>query len=112
LEFHLAEHSDLRFLLKCHQFGGQRNEITISLYHRMTGQHFDRHVLDTPFVEQELTLVLQDERLGKLPERRRATSLHEGADEQRLVNVAHAHLVFEEINELGKVHRACPPARG
>lgn len=42
--------------------------------------------------------------MGKLPKGCRASSINEGPDEQRLIDVAHTHLGFKEGYEIVKFH--------
>jgi len=74
----------------------------------MTLENLEWHFLDPLLVVQELIFVLPEENLCKLTNGCHASSIDESPDQQRLVDMAHAHLAFEEINEFFVGHgREC-----
>ena len=70
----------------------------------MLTKNLQRHLLDPVLVIDQLAFVLGEEGISKLPDGCRTTSINESLDEQRLVDVTHAHLGFEEGYEVVKFH--------
>jgi len=70
------------------------------------GENAERHLLDALLVEAELALVLGQEGVGELAERGCAAYLHEGADEEGLVDMTHPHPFGDEGQQFVEAHQA------
>lgn len=87
------------------EFGnGQGHDLAIGLDDAMSLQDLQRHFPNPLLVVQELAFVLSEEDLSQLPERSSPARVHQRSHKKRLIDVAHAHLVFEEVNKVFVFH--------
>ncbi len=70
----------------------------------MSLQDLQRHFLNMLLVVKELPFVLSEEDLRQLSEDSGPARVHQRPHKKRLIYVAHAHLVFEEVNKVFVFH--------
>jgi hypothetical protein len=78
----------------------QANNIGVTSYDAATAQHGQWHALDSILVEEQLALVGKHEADGDLSDGGCTADVEQRSDEERLIDVAHPHLVVDEVAEL------------
>ena len=96
---------NLGFLLQLSYFPALRTTRSPSLdKNAVLTEDLQRHLLDAVFVIDQLAFVLGKKGVCKLPNGCGTTSIDNSLYEQRLVDVTHAHLCFEELYDLVECH--------
>jgi len=106
LEPLLADHPNVCLLLECQGVRIQTYQLTVRCDYLVTSENLEGRFLDPLLVVQELTLILREKDLCKLANGCHASRIDEGPDKQWLVDMAHTHLVFEEVNEFFVGHNS------
>src|SRR5580704_7981382 len=89
-----------------HRVSGQGHDLAVGDDDAVSLVSLQRYFPDPLLVVQELALVLSEEDLCQLWEGCITARVDQRPDEKRLIDVAHAHLAFEEVNKLFIFHGA------
>jgi hypothetical protein len=78
----------------------QGDKITVAGHHVMAAKDSQRHLLNPVLVIQELALVPREQGDGELSQSCRSSGPNKRTDQQGLVDMAHPHLVANEVDDL------------
>jgi predicted GNAT family acetyltransferase len=87
----------------------KREDAVLIAAHAVISEHLERHGLDAFFVVAKVRFVLGNKVCSDLAETGLTACVKQGADEQRLVDVAHSHLRVDELKQVVGFHVASVP---